>query len=295
MFAVYIALAALSSGRPINFNPDDSFNLILARENLLTESHKAAIVPPCVPRDSSSSSSCESGSSKSSSSSDDSMPTASASKSASDDEDTSSKSSSDEGQSSSMSSNSHEETSTSAADDAKPTSDSPTGTTSAGESKETSSDTASPSSSATPNADEPIVGTYYTDWTGSQFPPSSIDFDKFNLILYCTLIFYFYVNEYILIRSLLAFAIPDEQGNLVFEDDSSKTLLKDVVDAAHGKSKKTVLTIGGWTGSKYFSQIVGTDSGRQQFASNIKSTIDEYNLDGTPGLNKCYRDEINLR
>ena len=41
-----------------------------------------------------------------------------------------------------------------------------------------------------------------------------------------------------------------------------------------------ILSIGGWTGSRYFSSAVATDVNRTAFAQAVMKVVSEYNLDG---------------
>lgn len=41
-----------------------------------------------------------------------------------------------------------------------------------------------------------------------------------------------------------------------------------------------LLTVGGWTGSRYFSTAVGSVENRTQFARALLDMVDKYNLDG---------------
>lgn len=41
-----------------------------------------------------------------------------------------------------------------------------------------------------------------------------------------------------------------------------------------------MLSIGGWTGSRYFSSAVATDANRTAFAEAIVDVVSEYQLDG---------------
>lgn len=75
-----------------------------------------------------------------------------------------------------------------------------------------------------------------------------------------------------------AFAIPDENHNVVLESDGS--LLNKVVKYAHGNGSKVLIAIGGWTDSTYFSTAVATASTRKTFVKNIKALVDKYNVDG---------------
>ncbi|KAG8902296.1 hypothetical protein FRB99_004658 [Tulasnella sp. 403] len=114
--------------------------------------------------------------------------------------------------------------------------------------------------SATPGS-KPFVAAYYPDWTGNQLPPESVDFDRFDWVDF-------------------AFAVPNSAFDLSFTDDDSEDLLKRLVSAAHAKNKKVKLSVGGWTGSKYFSSAVSSNTNRQTFAKNILKVYNKFNIDG---------------
>jgi chitinase len=79
---------------------------------------------------------------------------------------------------------------------------------------------------------------------------------------------------------LPAFAIPGANQEVTFADDSDKSLLQQVVKSAHAANKKVVLSVGGWTGSKYFSSAVASDATRQTFVKNMADMVKQYSLDG---------------
>lgn len=108
----------------------------------------------------------------------------------------------------------------------------------------------------------PLVAAYYPDWAPSSFPPSKIDFDRVDLVDF-------------------AFAMPDKTFNLTWDDgDSTPSLLRELVTAAHSKGKKVKLSIGGWDGSQYFSPAVKTNTSRSTFVRNILSVYQSFSLDG---------------
>ena len=43
---------------------------------------------------------------------------------------------------------------------------------------------------------------------------------------------------------------------------------------------RAILSVGGWTGSQYFSSAVATDANRTAFAKAIMGVVSQYNLDG---------------
>ncbi|TFK56000.1 glycoside hydrolase family 18 protein [Heliocybe sulcata] len=102
---------------------------------------------------------------------------------------------------------------------------------------------------------------YYPDWAGPNFPPEKIDFARFDWIDF-------------------AFALPTEQFDLTWDDSGATDLLERLVTAAHASGKKVKLSIGGWTGAKYFSPAVANDANRDVFVNNIMKVYNQYNLDG---------------
>ncbi|KAM5540432.1 hypothetical protein V8D89_005890 [Ganoderma adspersum] len=129
----------------------------------------------------------------------------------------------------------------------------------------------SPSSSPTPaststltsaSAQGPLVMAYYPDWVGSSYPPENMDFSRFDWIDF-------------------AFAIPDQNMALNWDgSDDAPNLLMRVVSRAHASGKRVKLSVGGWTGSKYFSSAVTTPENRAVFANNLLALYRQYNLDG---------------
>ncbi|KAG8983847.1 hypothetical protein FRB90_005699, partial [Tulasnella sp. 427] len=130
-------------------------------------------------------------------------------------------------------------------------------------SKKTSSAATSSSTSTSaqtsPTAGQPFVAAYYPDWT--TMTPEKIDFDRFDWIDF-------------------AFAVPNSKFVPAFTGDNSEDLLQRLVTAAHNAGKKVKLSVGGWTGSKYFSTAVSTSSNRQTFANNILAVYNKFDVDG---------------
>src|SRR5579859_3608581 len=50
--------------------------------------------------------------------------------------------------------------------------------------------------------------------------------------------------------------------------------------AAKANGVKTVLSIGGWRGSTYFSEMVASNSSRSTFITSVRNIIQQYNIDG---------------
>ncbi|CAO3635172.1 unnamed protein product [Cunninghamella echinulata] len=98
------------------------------------------------------------------------------------------------------------------------------------------------------------VAAYITDWS----LPKNIAWSKLDHIYY-------------------AFGIPDESGKV---SGFIPSQLQTVVKQAHENKKTVSLSIGGWTGSKYFSTLTKSDSTRNEFANTLVKIVNDYNLDG---------------
>lgn len=105
------------------------------------------------------------------------------------------------------------------------------------------------------------MNAYYPDWSGSYLTPESVDWSKFDVIDF-------------------AFALPTANFGLEFTQDDSSDLLTRLVMTGHAAGKRVKLSVGGWTGSTYFSTICSSAGNRQIFINNIMAAVDTYNLDG---------------
>ena len=72
---------------------------------------------------------------------------------------------------------------------------------------------------------------YYPDWVASTFPPEKIDFRRIEWIDF-------------------AFAVPDSDLDLTWDDADTPLLLSRLVTAAHNSGAKVKLSVGGWGGSQ---------------------------------------------
>ncbi|KAI8342256.1 glycoside hydrolase superfamily [Chlamydoabsidia padenii] len=76
---------------------------------------------------------------------------------------------------------------------------------------------------------------------------------------------------------IYAFAVPDRNGQLgQFDGDQ----LQRIVNEAHAHRKGCSLSVGGWTGSVYFSSLIRTPASRNLFANNLLILVNKYKLDG---------------
>lgn len=121
--------------------------------------------------------------------------------------------------------------------------------------------TTSGSSLTTTPLNDRIVAGYYPDWSVWTFPPSNLDFKRLDVVDF-------------------AFAIVNAQYGLEFTQYNSEDTLNWLVSVAHAAGKKVRLSIGGWTGSVYFSPAVATAQNRQVLAQAILGMYQKFNLDG---------------
>ncbi|KAG5724966.1 Chitinase A1 [Termitomyces sp. T112] len=112
---------------------------------------------------------------------------------------------------------------------------------------------------ATPSS-YPLVMAYYPDWVDIR--PEDVPFHLFDWIDF-------------------AFALPTNSMGLTWDNpDSAPEKLHQLVSRAHSCGTKVKLSVGGWTGSKYFSSAVRTQKARDLFANSIYDVYNEFNLDG---------------
>ncbi|KAG5651963.1 hypothetical protein H0H81_006778 [Sphagnurus paluster] len=116
-------------------------------------------------------------------------------------------------------------------------------------------------SSSTMETNVPLVMAYFPDWVGDAFPPETINFSQFDWIDF-------------------AFGIPTADFDISWDSDKTPELLRRLKTAAHRNGKKVKLSIGGWTGSTYFSTAVATQESRYLFACNILGVYNDFGLDG---------------
>ncbi|PPQ99036.1 hypothetical protein CVT24_003596 [Panaeolus cyanescens] len=107
----------------------------------------------------------------------------------------------------------------------------------------------------------PLVMGYYPEWVFDSFPPPKIDFERITWIDF-------------------AFVVPTEDSVVEFDSDDGPKALRQLVSAAHANGAKVKASIGGWSGSQYFSTAVQDEENRSTFIDSILSLYDDYHLDG---------------
>ncbi|KAJ1787262.1 hypothetical protein LPJ59_005765, partial [Coemansia sp. RSA 2399] len=103
---------------------------------------------------------------------------------------------------------------------------------------------------------KPLVIGYYPSWKKAQ--SASIDFSK-----------YTHIN--------MAFGIPTASGTFSFDGD---WFLPQTVTALHAVGTKVLISVGGWTGSNFFSNIVKDPSASTTLINSMVNYVDTNNLDG---------------
>ncbi|PIA14376.1 chitinase [Coemansia reversa NRRL 1564] len=103
---------------------------------------------------------------------------------------------------------------------------------------------------------EPIVLGYYPSWKKAQ--SANVDFSK-----------YTHIN--------MAFGIPTSSGSFSYEGD---WFLPQVVTDLHSKGTKVLMSVGGWTGSNYFSNIIKDSGTSNNLVTSMVNYVKSNNLDG---------------
>ncbi|RKP14573.1 glycoside hydrolase superfamily [Piptocephalis cylindrospora] len=103
-----------------------------------------------------------------------------------------------------------------------------------------------------------VIVAYYADWTSGHLAPSAIPYSKLTHINY-------------------AFALPRQDGSIELQ---TPELLNQVVSLAHASNVRILLSLGGWTGSRYFSSLVALAESRSRLIQSILSILSTYRLDG---------------
>ncbi|KAF8900154.1 glycoside hydrolase family 18 protein [Gymnopilus junonius] len=108
----------------------------------------------------------------------------------------------------------------------------------------------------------PVAGSYYPSWASDTIPISKIDFSKFDILFF-------------------AFVTPNGTAGINWDEGSQETLKKLVSGARNsGQGTKIVLSVGGWSGSHWYSQAMSTERNRSKLVKILAETVESYSLDG---------------
>ncbi|OCH93947.1 glycoside hydrolase [Obba rivulosa] len=131
----------------------------------------------------------------------------------------------------------------------------------AGANKGSTSPSSSSSNGSSDANDDIVAMTWYAGWHGDDFPPSNMSWSKYSVATY-------------------AFATTTPDVNTLSLAASDEQLLPQFVSMAHQNNVKAMLTIGGWSGSQYFSTAVATADNRTAFVNAVMGLVSQYSLDG---------------
>ncbi|KAJ6532717.1 glycoside hydrolase family 18 protein [Mycena vulgaris] len=106
-----------------------------------------------------------------------------------------------------------------------------------------------------------IASAWYPGWLAADFPPSSLSWDKYNAMTF-------------------AFATTTSDVSTIALDSVSQQALPEFVSAAQDNGVPALLSIGGWTGSMYYSTAMATPENRTAFVTAVLGLVSQYNLDG---------------
>ncbi|EPQ53629.1 glycoside hydrolase family 18 protein [Gloeophyllum trabeum ATCC 11539] len=117
------------------------------------------------------------------------------------------------------------------------------------------------SGNTTSNSGDVIAASWYAGWNYQYFAPSNISWSKYSTVYYA-----------------FAETTPDSSTISLTSDDTN--VLPQFVSLAHQNNVKAVLTIGGWSGSQYFSSSLATADNRTAFINAVTKLVSQYDLDG---------------
>ncbi|GLB37398.1 putative glycosyl hydrolase 18 family protein [Lyophyllum shimeji] len=102
---------------------------------------------------------------------------------------------------------------------------------------------------------------WYAGWHATSLPLSAVSWSKYTEMNY-------------------AFALTTPDPNVISLEDSDRVILQQFVSAAHKHNVKASLSIGGWTGSRWFSPNVASAANRTAFVKSVTGLVKQHKLDG---------------
>ncbi|KAK7692166.1 hypothetical protein QCA50_003787 [Cerrena zonata] len=106
-----------------------------------------------------------------------------------------------------------------------------------------------------------VSAAWYAGWHSKDFPVANVSWEKYTHVTY-------------------SFAVTTPDIKNLSLDASSPEVLPDFVSAAKKNGVKALVSIGGWTGSLYFSSHVATAENRTQFVKTVVDLATTHELDG---------------
>lgn len=111
------------------------------------------------------------------------------------------------------------------------------------------------------NDSEVVAASWYPTWLGTKVPPESLSWDKYTSVTF-------------------AFALTTSDPSAVSIDSTGLALLPRFVAQAKSHNVNALITIGGWTGSQFFSSNVATAANRTILVKTVTQLATKYQLDG---------------
>ncbi|KXN86640.1 Endochitinase [Leucoagaricus sp. SymC.cos] len=105
-----------------------------------------------------------------------------------------------------------------------------------------------------------LASGWYPGWSSDTLSPSQIPWDKYTSLTYA-----------------FALTTPDLNQLNITDPESA---LRDFVSQAHSHNVKALISVGGWTGSRFFSSAVATAENRTAFTKTLMDFASKYQLDG---------------
>jgi len=121
--------------------------------------------------------------------------------------------------------------------------------------------TALPSFNRTDASVGMVAATWYAGWHAELYPLSNVSWDKYTHITY-------------------SFAETTNDVSKLDLSGSAPGVLPEFVKTARAKGVKALVSVGGWTGSRFYSSNVGNAKNRTAFVKTITSFATKYELDG---------------
>ncbi|KAI0076134.1 chitinase [Panus rudis PR-1116 ss-1] len=106
-----------------------------------------------------------------------------------------------------------------------------------------------------------VAAAWYAGWHAQDFPVANVSWDKYTHMTY-------------------SFAITTPDVKNVSLEGSSPEVLPDFVATAKKNGVKALVSVGGWTGSLYWSSAVGSPENRTAFVKTLTDFATQYELDG---------------
>ncbi|KAJ3893612.1 glycoside hydrolase family 18 protein [Lentinula edodes] len=106
-----------------------------------------------------------------------------------------------------------------------------------------------------------LANGWYPGWLADDNPPSNISWSKYNTLTF-------------------AFATTTSDVNVVALDSISEQALPQFVTEAQAHNVSAILSIGGWSGSMYFSNAMATSQNRTAFVATVLDLVEKYDVDG---------------